>query len=400
MPRLAPLVLCSVAACSPVMPALDRSPVAAPAQRANASVVSLHGTVEDVTSDRFVLRMHGARIGVDLSSQTVIRGRLRAGTFAQVVGRGVRPDRARYVAVWQSAPPLLTVSGRIVASSRIGFSLDRSGSSSSTVVVLASSTKTPPSLPLGEAVTVVGFGSPARGIVATRVAPEAPSPSPSPTTSPVPTATPEPTPTPTPGPTPKGIALNPGEVVGKDNVFAPPDADSSSGGQSQAVDGILCKPMMFNNYHVHVYVGLYVGGKQVAIPDQIGMYQPGAVENGYTNTATCFYYIHTHDASGMVHLESPVNAAVGDSLFTLHNVFDVWGMSVGRNNVGPFAGTVRIFIGRAKLGTTTVSPSSYSEYFGDPNAIALYSHQAIWFEVGPPYFTPPYIPEIVFYNEY
>lgn len=166
------------------------------------------------------------------------------------------------------------------------------------------------------------------------------------------------------------------------------------------VDGIPCAPTMYNNYHVHAYVGLYVNGKQIAIPDQIGMYQPGAISNGYTNTATCFYYIHTHDASGMIHIESPENEPDSVSIYTLHNVFDVWGMTVGPNNVGPFTGTVRTFVGRANYGTTTVSPSSYTEYFGDPNAIALYSHEAIWFEVGPPYYTPPYIPEIVFYNEY
>jgi hypothetical protein len=416
MPRLALFVLI-LAACAPTIPAAYRptAPAASREQlRARATrIVSLHGTVTDVKSHGFVLRARDGRVDVTLSSRTVLRGHLHDGDYAQVVGRGMRPDRARYVAIWRSPPPLQTVSGRIEASTKLGFSLDLAGSSSATIVVLSSSTKTP-SLTVGEDVTVNGFGSVARGIVATRVsvdtASASPSPTPNatpaPTTTPVATATPKPTPTPRPtptptaAPTPKGIALSPGEIVGEDNLFTPPDADTSTGGQSQTVDGIPCEPTMFNNYHVHVYVGLYVAGKQVAIPDQIGMYQPGPISNGYTNTATCFYYIHTHDASGMVHLEAPQNAAVSTSLFTLQNVFDIWGMTVGPNNFGPFTGKVRIFIGQAKLGTTIVKPSSYSEYFGDPNAIALYSHQAIWFEVGPPYNVPPYIPEIVFYNEY
>src|SRR6185503_19600587 len=114
-------------------------------------------------------------------------------------------------------------------------------------------------------------------------------------------------------------------------------------------------------------LGLYVNGSQVAIPDQIGMYQPGMPSNGYTNTAKCFYYIHTHDASGKIHIESPSTAPRTDSLFTLANVFDVWGITVSRNGVGPFAGPVRVFVGQAKYGTQYVYPSSYSEYFGDPN---------------------------------
>jgi hypothetical protein len=418
MPRVAPpvicfIVICALGACAAekagvpaVIGIVDRSS-AATAKAAAAHLASLHGTIENVTSARFVLRTNDGKVSVDLSWHTVVRGRLRNGRYAQVVGRGARRDRARYVAVWRSPPPQLTLTGRIAGSSELGFSLERAGSPA-TIVVIASSTKTPPALQAGEEVTVVGFGSPARGIVAARISPSAGSPSPSPsasaapspTVTPVSTATPNPTPTPTPGPTPEGISLQPGKVVGEDDMFAPPDGDSSTGGQSQAIDGIPCVPSMYNNYHVHVYVGLYVNGKQMAIPDQIGMYQPGQISNGYTNTATCFYYIHTHDASGMIHIESPEDQPVSASIYTLQNVLDVWGMTVGPNNVGPFTGTVRTFIGRAKLGTTTVSPTSYAEYFGDPNAIALYSHEAIWFEVGPPYYTPPYIPEIVFYNEY
>ncbi|HZY98666.1 MAG TPA: hypothetical protein VFE36_03765 [Candidatus Baltobacteraceae bacterium] len=424
MPRLAQFAVCFVAACVPVACDVQGTNVTVPGTRARgrpatataiasaAGVVSLRGTVADAKSAKFVLRTHDGRFGVDISSRTTLRGRLHNGEYAQVVGHGLRPDRARYVAFWKSRPPMLSVTGRIASSSELGFSLDRAGSSSATIVVISSSTKTPPALSPGENVTVEGFGSAARGIVATRVAVDAASPSPSPAASVTPSATPAPTPTPvatatptpartpTPAPTPRGIALEPGKVVGQDDLFTPPDGNTPSGGQSQTIDDITCAPTMYDNYHVHVYIGLYVNGKQVAIPDQIGMYQPGAISNGYTNTATCFYYIHTHDASGLIHLESPQTAAVSDSMYTLQNVFDVWGISVGPNNFGQFTGAVRIFIGRAPLGTTTVSSSSYTEYLGDPNSMALYSHQAIWFEVGPPYYEPPYIPLIRFYNEY
>lgn len=408
MPRAVPVVACLVAAsvlvaCAvrsgiPGAPAVERLVDAAVPHAPN--VVSLHGRVENVKSHRFILRTHDGRIGVELSSQTVVRGRLRAGAYAQVVGRGERPDRAGYVAVWQARPAAVSVSGRIETSNALGFFLGRSGSSATTIVVLSSSTKTPSALPVGDEVTVEGFGSAARGIVATRVSLDAATPSPSPSAAPTPTAIPTPTPTPTAAPTPpRGISLYDGEVVGTDNLFTPPDSDAPSGGQSQTVDGIPCAPTMtVNAYHVHVYLGLYVNGRQVAIPDQIGLYQPGPASNGFTNTATCFYYIHTHDASGKIHIESPSTALKSSSMFALQNVLDVWGMTVNSNGVGPFQGPVRVFIGRAKYGTQYVYPSSYSEYFGDPNAIALYSHMAIWLEVGAPYVTTP--PEINFETEY
>ena len=407
--RLAVFALCCIAGCVPVacadqtgsVPgplAGDRS-TAATVSQTIARGVSLRGTVSAVKSDRFVLHTRKGSIDVDILHRTVVRGRLRAGAYAQVVGRGVRPDRARYVALWHSPPPRQVVTGRVEASNELGFSLEPAGSSSATTVVLSSSTKIPSSISVGDEVTVDGFGSAVRGIVATRVATAASSPSP--TTSAAPTPTPRPTPTPTPGPTPKPIVLYPGEIVGADNLFTPPDGDTAAGGQGKTVDGIPCAPTMSENaYHVHAYLGLYVGGKQVAIPDQIGLHDPGPISHGFTNTAQCYYYIHTHDASGMVHIESPSTAPISSSIYQLGNVFDVWGISVNGNGVGPFSGQVRVFTGRAKLGTTTVQPSSYSEYFGDPNAIALYSHEVIWLQVGPPYYTPPYLPEIVFETEF
>jgi cell division septation protein DedD len=399
-------------------------PAAKAAPNAAARIVALEGIVASVRSNRFVLRTRDGRLGVRVSAHTVFVGRLRKGAYVQVVGIGMRPDRARYVAAWKSPPPLLTVSGRIAASSTLGFSLDRAGSSSATIVVIASSTKTPPSLPVGEEVTVVGFGSAVRGIVATRISPGVASPSPSasptasatanatptatatpkPTATPSPTPTPQPTPTPRPTPTPtpmRGFSLQNGGVIGTDDLFTPPDGDTPSGGQSQMVDGIPCAPTMSENaYHVHVYLGLLVNGKQVAIPDQIGLYQPGPISDGYTNTAKCFYYIHTHDATGKIHIESPSTAPRNSSLFTLQNVLDVWGTTVNSNGVGPFQGPLRVFIGQAAYGSQYVQPSSYYEYFGDPNAIALYSHMAIWLEVGAPYYTASSLPLINFENEY
>ena len=79
-------------------------------------------------------------------------------------------------------------------------------------------------------------------------------------------------------------------------------------------------------------------------------------------------------------------------------MLDVWGMPVGPNGVGPFNGNVRTFVDRVPLKALTAN--SYTEYTGDPNAIPLYSHEAIWLEIGPAYVLPPNIPAVDFYTEY
>ena len=154
-----------------------------------------------------------------------------------------------------------------------------------------------------------------------------------------------------------------------------------------------------DHYHVHGYLGILVNGRQIAVPDQIGLYEPGPIVNGYTNTAQCYYYIHFHDTTGMIHIESPsTTTPLSASIYTLRDVLDVWGMIVGADNVGPFTGRVRAFVARVPLGALTAS--QYAEYSGNPNTIPLYSHEAIWLEVGPTYVVPPYIPAVTFYTEY
>ena len=153
-----------------------------------------------------------------------------------------------------------------------------------------------------------------------------------------------------------------------------------------------------DHYHVHAYLGILVNGTQVALPDQIGLYEPGAIANGYTSTAHCYYYIHTHDASGMVHIEAPPSIPLNSSIYSLEDVLDIWGFTVGPDNIGPFDGQVRAFVARVPLRTLTAS--NYTEFTGDPNTIALYSHEAIWLEVGPAFVVPPQLPAVTFFTEY
>lgn len=61
--------------------------------------------------------------------------------------------------------------------------------------------------------------------------------------------------------------------------------------------------------HIHQHLDLYVDGRKVPVPAGIGIHP--AVE---------FAPLHTHDASGVIHVESPTVRT-----YTLGQFFAVWG---------------------------------------------------------------------------
>jgi hypothetical protein len=241
-------------------------------------------------------------------------------------------------------------------------------------------------------------------------------PSSGPTAGPTsgPTAAPSggPTPGPTSTPTPPGassstIVTAQGSVAGAPGNWSPSIGDTSSGGQGAPVDGITCDPTMSNNYHIHVWLGLWVNGQEVALPMGAGMVNPGPAVSGFINTATCFYHIHTHDQSGIVHVEDPdpQGVPITQSLYTLKDFFDIWGITVNANQFGPYTGPVRVFTsGQIYRGddasSNFVTPASSLTYYGnDPSTVPAYSHEVIDVEVGPTYPTTP-LPNVQFYLEF
>lgn len=211
------------------------------------------------------------------------------------------------------------------------------------------------------------------------------------------------TPAPTPMPT---IHLEPGEVNGLDNQFvaasteATYGSDTSYGGRGQTVDGYGCLPSMVENkYHVHFFLGVLVNGKQIAIPDAIGLWMPGTESNGWTNSAHCYYPMHTHDASGLVHIESASTASLASSIANLGQFLDIWGERLTSTSFGPYSGSIHIFYARTNAGN--VNSGTYYAYTGTtPGSIALYSHEVIWIEVGSTYVPASRLPHIVFYTQY
>lgn len=179
--------------------------------------------------------------------------------------------------------------------------------------------------------------------------------------------------TPSPGPnvSTKPIALIPPKAVGADafKIALNESADTRSGGRGADIDSIPCQSMEQAILHVHTELSLFVRGKQIAIPRNVGIVG--------TMTGVCLYWIHTHDPTGIIHLEAgsavPPN---GNANYNLGNFFDIWGQPLSRAQVGPFKGNVTAFV-------------NGSPYGGELSAIPLRSHQEIVLEVGTPVVPPP-----------
>ncbi|HEY8314931.1 MAG TPA: hypothetical protein VIG51_12290 [Candidatus Baltobacteraceae bacterium] len=244
-----------------------------------------------------------------------------------------------------------------------------------------------------------------------------PTPVPTPVATPTPMPTPVSTPTPTPAPTPtpppsRTMYVGSGQINGADDAFNPHDGNSPTGGQGQVVDNTLtCDTSMSNVYHVHAFLGLYVNGQEIAIPDGVGMDKPGGeftyqgVPN-QTEYATCFYHLHTHDPSGVIHLEdpNPNHVPLTGSVFTLGQLLDVWGITASWSQFGPFSGPVTVYtsgqVSRGGVSPPSVSSRTYTPYTGDLYAMPLYSHEVVWVEVGANNPTLTQLPNIQFYTEW
>jgi hypothetical protein len=79
---------------------------------------------------------------------------------------------------------------------------------------------------------------------------------------------------------------------------------------TRTIDGIQCNTMEQAAFHIHAHLDIFINGKPTTVPSQIGI----------NSDAGCLYWLHTHDDSGVIHIEAPLERE-----FTLGNFFDVWG---------------------------------------------------------------------------
>ena len=82
------------------------------------------------------------------------------------------------------------------------------------------------------------------------------------------------------------------------------------------VDGVQCNSFEQLLFHIHAHLDIIINGHYFPVPAQIGI------------TNTCFFWLHTHDVSGIIHIESPVNRN-----FTLGQFFDIWNKKFSNDQV-------------------------------------------------------------------
>jgi hypothetical protein len=165
-------------------------------------------------------------------------------------------------------------------------------------------------------------------------------------------------------------------TLGPENVpipSAPVLAGTSATTTGQTIDGIGCQTSEQTVFHIHTHLTIFVNGKQRQVPAAIGI--PGAVaqQTGagpFVDSGTCFYWLHTHAADGIIHIESPV-----ERTYTLGEFFDEWGQPLSPDQVGSAKGKV----------TAIVNGKVFK---GNPRDVPLGSHEDLQIDVGTPLIAP------------
>ena len=103
-------------------------------------------------------------------------------------------------------------------------------------------------------------------------------------------------------------------------MFRPGEPDTKGGAERIKEAGLPVLNMEGAAEHFHAHLDVFVDGKPVAVPADIGF---SFSSTGQPNGISA---LHTHDESGIVHFEAPV---AGDT-YTLGQLLTEWGVLDGR----------------------------------------------------------------------
>jgi hypothetical protein len=120
--------------------------------------------------------------------------------------------------------------------------------------------------------------------------------------------------------------------------------------------------------HIHQHLDLFVNGRRVTVPANIGIDASGAFLSP----------LHTHDTTGIIHVESPTVAS-----FSLGQFFAVWGVRLDRSCIGGSCA------GAGKRLRAWVNGRAVN---ADPTRIVLDRHQEIVLAYGTPAQMPKPVP--------
>jgi hypothetical protein len=132
--------------------------------------------------------------------------------------------------------------------------------------------------------------------------------------------------------------------------------------------GLAALPAEGTVVHIHQHLDVFVDGKRVTVPASIGI-----------DAAQQFIAaLHTHDPSGVMHVESPE-----PKTFTLGQFFGVWGVPLSATQLGGL---------KAGAGKQLHAWVNGKPVKGDPGDINLASHQEIVIAYGTPAQMPKPVP--------
>lgn len=80
----------------------------------------------------------------------------------------------------------------------------------------------------------------------------------------------------------------------------------------------LCLPMEGQVMHIHPHLTMMADKQTITLPADIGV----------NKLKDCMTSLHTHDATGIIHVESPVQKD-----FILGDFFSVWGMTFNKDQI-------------------------------------------------------------------
>jgi hypothetical protein len=166
---------------------------------------------------------------------------------------------------------------------------------------------------------------------------------------------------------PEGVPVPPAPALAPTRLLTP----------DEEIDGVACQSGEQASFHIHAHLTIFVRGAARRVPAGIGIgppYQVTRTSHGaFVAGGSCFTWLHTHAADGVIHTESPI-----DRTYTLGDFFDIWGQQLGRDQVGAAHGQV----------TALFDGLPFS---GNPRTIPLLAHAQIQLEVDRPLLAPEQI---------
>jgi hypothetical protein len=120
-------------------------------------------------------------------------------------------------------------------------------------------------------------------------------------------------------------------------------ASSTVRPRAPVIDDISCDIMEHLDMHIHAHLDIFIHGRIQTVPSDIGI-----IDN------ECIYWMHTHDDTGIIHIESPEKRN-----FTLGEFFDIWNQNFSSSQIfenivdGSGNSTLNVYVNGSKISASS-----------------------------------------------